>query len=139
MSEVPFQFERLDHLVLRTSDVDRLVKFYTGLGCRVVREVDTIGLVQLAAGASMLDIVFAEDGAGERQPNLDHYALRVSPFDAEAILAFCASRQIPAQAPDFLLLGADGYGPAVYIEDPDGNRVELKGPQEKPRPDDHAG
>ena len=138
MTEVPFQLERLDHLVLRTPDVDRLVEFYCSLGCRVVREVDAIQLVQLDAGTSMLDIVFAEQAAADPARNLDHFALRVAPFDRAAILAFCAARGIPAEAPDFLLLGADGFGPAIYIEDPDGNRVELKGPPVKPRPDQEA-
>lgn len=133
MSEVPFQFERIDHLVLRTPNVDRLVSFYCGLGCRVVRKVETMQLVQLAAGASMIDIIFAEASSGD--PNLDHFALRVSPFDADEILAFCSAAGIPARVPDTVLLGADGFGPAVYIEDPDGNRLELKGPPIKPRPD----
>ena len=135
MPEVPFQFERIDHLVLRTENVERLVDFYSGLGCRVVREVESIGLVQLAAGASMIDILQAERQAGAANPNLDHFALRVSPFDAEQILEFCRAKDVPAEAPEFLLLGADGYGPAVYIEDPDGNRLELKGPPVEPRPD----
>ena len=50
-----------------------------------------------------------------------------------------AANDIEADAPDFLLLGADGYGPAIYIRDPDGNRLELKGPPEKPRPDSDTG
>ena len=140
--ESPFQLERLDHLVLRTRDVDRLVSFYCGLGCRRVREIESLPLVQLAAGASMIDIlgVDGEPGeAGEAGRNLDHFALRISPFDPDAILAFCAANDIEADAPDFLLLGADGYGPAIYIRDPDGNRLELKGPPEKPRPDSDTG
>jgi glyoxylase I family protein len=135
MSEIPFQFERIDHLVLRTKNVDRLVNFYCGLGCRVVREVEKIQLVQLAAGESMIDIVFAGEKSGAPERNLDHFALRISPFDAEAIVAFCQKKGIPAEAPEFLLLGADGFGPAVYIEDPDGNRLELKGPPQEARPD----
>ncbi len=135
MAEVPFQFERLDHLVLRTSDLERLVDFYCGLGCKVVREVETVGLVQLAAGESMIDIVRAEREQSPGGPNLDHFAIRVAPFDKEAILEYCRTNDIPAEAPDFLLLGADGIGPAVYIEDPDGNRLELKGPPVEPRPD----
>ena len=136
MSERPaFELERLDHLVLRTNDAQRLIDFYCGLGCRVVRQVERMNLTQLAAGASMIDIIGTEVSDAETGRNLDHFALRVSPFDSEAILEYCAANGIPAEAPDFLLLGADGYGPAVYIEDPDGNRVELKGPPEKPRPD----
>lgn len=136
MSEIPpFRLERLDHLVLRTTDVERLVSFYGMLGGRVVRKVDGMNLVQMAVGSSMLDIVEGSEPPAADGRNLDHFALRVEPFDREAILAWCGARNIPAEAPEFLLLGADGIGPAVYIEDPDGNRVELKGPPRQPRPD----
>jgi hypothetical protein len=79
----------------------------------------------------MLDIVTATTDSApgsEDHRNLDHFAVRVDPFDEAAILAFCDERHIPAQAMPVPIFGADGLGPAVYIEDPDGNRVELKGP-----------
>ena len=132
--ERTFELERLDHLVLRTNDPERLIGFYRGLGCSVVRRIERMDLTQLAAGASMIDIIGTDVSGATDGRNLDHFALRVAPFDREAILEYCAANGIPAEAPEPLLLGADGYGPAVYIEDPDGNRVELKGPPEKPRP-----
>jgi hypothetical protein len=60
--------------------------------------------------------------------------LRIEPYDDERIRSFCRERGIEIEIPEQLLLGADGFGPAVYLKDPDGNRVELKGPPEKPRP-----
>ncbi len=136
MTKAPFELQRLDHLVLRTRDVERLVSFYERLGCSVVRRIDAMNMAQLAAGGSMIDIVEAPDGATPGDgANLDHFALRVDPFDRDAILGFCAELGVPAQAMEQPLLGADGFGPAVYTEDPDGNRVELKGPPERPRPD----
>lgn len=126
--DAPFSLLRLDHLVLRTTDVPRLVAFYRMLGCNEVRRIEALNMTQLRAGSSMLDIVGADDspqdGPGR---NLDHFAIRVEPFDLEGILAFCRARGIDA-TPMERLLGADGYGPAVYLRDPDGNRVELKGP-----------
>jgi len=130
---MPFSLRRLDHLVLRTGDVDRLVSFYRGLGCSVVRKVERANLTQLAAGESMIDIIGSDAAPTDR--NLDHFALRVDPFDRTRILEFCRERNIEVETPEQLLLGADGYGPAVYLRDPDGNRVELKGPPERPRPD----
>jgi catechol 2,3-dioxygenase-like lactoylglutathione lyase family enzyme len=129
MSESPFRIERLDHLVLRTKDLERMVAFYELLGGAVERRVEKLGMVQLRIGASMVDLVKADgaDAAGDAR-NLDHFALRISPFVEEDILAFCRAHGIEAQTLPFPLLGADGYGPAVYIRDPDGNRVELKGP-----------
>jgi glyoxylase I family protein len=99
----------------------------------VVRKVERVNLTQLAAGESMIDIIGSESAPADR--NLDHFALRVDPFDRARILEFCRERNIEVETPEQLLLGADGYGPAVYLRDPDGNRVELKGPPERPRPD----
>lgn len=129
----PFTLARLDHLVLRTANVDRLVSFYAALGCTVVREVARMNMVQLAAGESMIDIIGQDAAPADR--NLDHFALRIEPWDRERILAFCRAQDIEVETPEQLLLGADGYGPAVYLRDPDGNRVELKGPPERPRPE----
>jgi catechol-2,3-dioxygenase len=129
----PFRLQHLDHLVLRTGDVGRLVKFYRLLGCTIVREVQSMGMVQLRSGESMIDIVHSDglSEADERGRNLDHFALRVEPFVESEILAFCADNQIEAEPMANLLLGADGYGPAVYLRDPDGNKVELKGPPQE--------
>ncbi len=146
MAQRPFEIQRLDHLVLRTRDIERLVAFYEGLGCTIVRKLDAMSMCQMRAGDSMIDIVSiapdpaaadsaapdsaAPDSAAgaEQGRNLDHFAIRVEPFDESAILAYCAAHAIESQAMPMSLLGADGYGPAIYIKDPDGNRVELKGP-----------
>ena len=149
MSERTFEMLNLDHIVLRTRDLPRLRDFYLELGCSVERDrVSDLGMIQLRIGASMLDIVDVHGPTGQSgsngsateggldHRNLDHYAVRVEPYDEAAILDFCKARGIQAEAPSFPLLGADGYGPAVYITDPDGNRVELKGP---PNPQHPAG
>ncbi len=141
MAKRPFEIQRLDHLVLRTRDIERLVTFYEGLGCSVVRKLDAMSMCQMRAGDSMIDIVSiasdpaAPDSAAPDPPasadqgrNLDHFAIRVEPFDESRILAYCEAHAIESQPMPMSLLGADGYGPAIYIKDPDGNRVELKGP-----------
>jgi catechol 2,3-dioxygenase-like lactoylglutathione lyase family enzyme len=139
MSNRPFNVLHLDHIVLRTTNVPRLRRFYEQLGCSVVRDTGPeAGLVQLRLGASMLDLVdvagrigrLGDSGAppGQDGRNVDHFAVRIEPFDKERILAFCEAHGIKARAMPEPLLGADGYGPAVYITDPDGNRLELKGP-----------
>jgi len=137
MPRAPFQIHRLDHLVLRTADLPRLVDFYVKLGCRIERDrTDEMGMVQLRLGVSMLDIVDVNFGGtrGARSPapdterNLDHFAVRIEPFERDTILEFCRSNGIEATPMAQPLFGADGMGPAVYLKDPDGNRVELKGP-----------
>ncbi len=145
MSNPPFRLQQLDHVVLRSADPQRLAAFYRRLGCTPVRTLEDAGLLQLRAGSSIIDILdtagsIARD-AGASAPgadgprNLDHFALRVEPFDADAIERFCADNDIEFQRPHQPLLGADGFGPAVYLQDPDGNRVELKGPPLRPPPD----
>ena len=131
----------LDHLVLRVVDLDRMLRFYCdALGCRVERRLDDIGLVQLRAGAALIDLVPVDGklgGQGGAAPgregrNLDHFCLRVEPFDADAIRAHLAAHGIAA-GPLERRYGAEGDGPSIYVTDPEGNVVELKGPP------DHAG
>ena len=84
----------IDHLVLRVVDLDAMLRFYgEALGCPIERRQDSIGLVQLRAGSSLIDLV-PVDGklgrAGGAAPgpegrNLDHFCLRVDPFDEAAI------------------------------------------------------
>jgi len=126
----------IDHLVLRVVDLPAMLRFYCdGLGCHVERRQDEIGLIQLRAGRSMLDLVTLDGklgragGAapGKQGHNLDHLCLRVEPFDEAAIRAHLASLDIEA-GPTESRYGAEGEGPSIYLSDPQGNVVELKGP-----------
>ena len=126
----------IDHVVLRVVDLERMLAFYCeALGCTVERRQDAIGLVQLRAGRSLIDLV-PVDGklgrAGGAAPgregrNLDHLCLRVDPFDAAAIAAFLKAKGIEC-GPVESRYGAQGEGPSIYVSDPEGNVVELKGP-----------
>jgi len=129
----------LDHLVLRVSDLERMLAFYCGaLGCSVERRVDGLGLVQLRAGRSIVDLVPVDGelgragGAapGKEGRNLDHFCLRVEPFDETEIRRHLAAHGIEA-GPLASRYGAEGAGPSLYVTDPEGNVVELKGPPER--------
>jgi glyoxylase I family protein len=132
----PIQLSEIDHLVLRVVDLDATLAFYCGvLGCSVERREDAIGLVQLRAGRSLVDLV-PVDGklgrAGGAAPgregrNLDHFCFRVEPFDEAAIRGQLAAHGVAA-GPTEPRVGAQGEGPSIYITDPEGNVVELKGP-----------
>ena len=125
----------LDHLVLRVADLDRAIQFYGEvLGCHVERRLDEPKLVQLRAGSSMIDLVpagaapqSAEAAAGR---NLDHFAVRIGTFDFPALTAHLRKHGIEAGEVR-RRYGAEGYGSSLYITDPDGNVVELKGPPEQ--------
>lgn len=126
-----FHVERIDHVVLRVRNLDGMVRFYEqALGFKVERTIDRLKLVQMRAGASMLDLI-----EHDRPPNLptdaggnmDHLAFRVEPFDRDAI----AARLEPLGATvgeAVQRYGAEGTGPSVYFHDPEGNQIELKGP-----------
>jgi glyoxylase I family protein len=126
----------LDHLVLRVSDASRMTRFYCDvLGCKVERQRQELGLIQLRAGQSLIDLVTidgelgAKGGAapGSEGRNMDHFCLRVEPFDQLAVIAHLIKHGVvPGETKQ--RYGADGTGPSIYISDPEGNTVELKGP-----------
>jgi len=126
----------IDHIVLRVSDVERMLRFYRDvLNCAVERRRDEIGLIQLRAGRSMIDLVPVDGrlgragGAapGREARNLDHFCVRVDPFDEVAIRAYLAEHGVATDNVE-RRFGAEGLGPSLYIADPEGNVVELKGP-----------
>jgi catechol 2,3-dioxygenase-like lactoylglutathione lyase family enzyme len=126
----------IDHIVLRVRDLDRMIAFYTGvLGCTIERRQDEIGLVQLRAGSSLVDLVPVDGklgrmgGAapGKEGRNVDHFCFRVEDFDAEALTAELVAAGVAA-GPVESRYGAEGEGPSIYVNDPEGNTVELKGP-----------
>jgi glyoxylase I family protein len=130
------RIREIDHLVLRVVDLDRMLRFYCGvLGCTIERRQDSIGLVQLRAGRSLVDLVPVSGqlgmsgGAppGKEGRNLDHFCFRVEPFEEKAIRRHLAAHDIEA-GPLASRNGAEGEGPSIYISDPEGNVVELKGP-----------
>ncbi|KQY90554.1 VOC family protein [Pelomonas sp. Root1444] len=130
------KLQGIDHLVLRVVDLDRMVRFYVDtLGCSVERRQDAIGLVQLRAGRSLIDLVPVDGklgrmgGAapGAEGRNLDHFCLRVDPFDEAALRAHLAAHGVDAGKTESRY-GAEGEGPSIYLSDPEGNVVELKGP-----------
>jgi glyoxylase I family protein len=121
-----FHVERIDHVVLRVRDLPRMVAFYEqALGFQVERRLDRINLVQMRAGASMLDLILGE--RPERGANMDHVCFRIEPFDRAAV----AARLLPlgvTVGETAERYGAEGTGSSVYFHDPEGNQIELKGP-----------
>jgi len=130
----------LDHVVLRVRDLERALRFYRdALGFPVERRLDEFGLVQLRVGTSLIDLIPVDSPLGRAggdepmagAPNMDHFALTLSAFDEEAIRAHLAGFEVEVEETR-RLYGAEGFGPSIYLRDPDGNRVELKGPADSP-------
>lgn len=133
---IPFTLRQIDHVVLRIRDLQASLRFYCDvLGCSVDKRQESIGLIQVRAGSSLIDLVPLDGVLGKRGGaapgvegrNLDHFALQIAPFDEEKIRAHLAANGIEV-VESGERYGAQGSGPSVYILDPDGNTVELKGP-----------
>jgi glyoxylase I family protein len=130
------RIREIDHLVLRVVDLDRMLRFYCGaLGCMLERRQDEIGLIQLRAGRSIIDLVTVDgklgraggSAPGKDARNLDHFCLRIEPFDEPSIRRQLESLGIEV-GPVASRNGAEGEGPSIYVTDPEANVVELKGP-----------
>ncbi|MCX7363327.1 MAG: VOC family protein [Alphaproteobacteria bacterium] len=121
-----FHVERIDHVVIRVRDLAAMVRFYEqALGFRVERTIDRLNLVQMRAGASMLDLIQGERPADGG--NMDHLCFRIAPFDRDAISSHLSPLGIEiGEAVE--RYGAEGTGLSVYFDDPEGNQIELKGP-----------
>ena len=133
---IPFSLQRLDHVVLRVRDVAAMQAFYCDvLGCTVEKRQEAIGLLQLRAGDSLIDLVDVDGklgrmgGAapGTEGRNMDHLCLQVLPFDRDVIVAHLQAHGV--ELGEFgSRYGAMGEGPSQYLSDPEGNVVELTGP-----------
>jgi glyoxylase I family protein len=128
--------KQLDHVVLRVTDLAAMMHFYTEvIGCPVEKIQENLGLYQLRAGSSLIDLVPIDGPLGQKGGaapgiegrNLDHFCLQVEPFDADSIIAHLRTHGFDP-APVASRYGAKGQGPSIYVDDPEGNVLELKGP-----------
>ena len=128
--------KQLDHLVLRVTDLAAMLRFYTEvIGCPVEKIQENLGLYQLRAGGSLIDLVPVDGPLGQKGGaapgiegrNMDHFCLQVEPFDADSIIAHLRGHGFDP-APVASRYGAKGQGPSIYVNDPEGNVLELKGP-----------
>jgi glyoxylase I family protein len=130
----PFKISGIDHVVLRVRDLPRSLGFYRDvLGCTLEREQPELGLTQLRAGRCLIDLVTADGPLGGRRgtpdragANLEHFCLSIAPFEESALSTHLAALGVSVHEPGSRY-GAEGEGRSLYIEDPDGNRLELTG------------
>jgi glyoxylase I family protein len=133
---VLFNIKHIDHLVIRVTNLQAMLDFYTNIiGCSMEKSQEDLGLYQLRAGNSLIDFVPVDGplgklgGAapGSEGRNLDHFCLRIEPFDGDRILEYLRNRGAEPGKVEFRY-GAEGDGPSTYVTDPEGNVIELKGP-----------
>jgi glyoxylase I family protein len=124
---IPLKVAELDHVVLRCRDQRKMLDFYTQvLGLAEERRLDQIGLIQLRAGASMLDLVPATEPRIESALNVDHFCFGIDAADLNQVLRYLRDHSVEVLGEPATRYGARGMGQSVYIRDPEGNTVELK-------------
>ena len=132
----PVEVLGLDHVVLRVADIEASLDWYRRvLGCTLERQMESFGLYQLRLGTNLIDLVPVASKAGRpgggapgrTKRNMDHFAVRLAAFDETKLRRYLKRRGIDA-GETARRYGADGHGPSLYLTDPDGNTVELKGP-----------
>lgn len=124
----------IDHLNLRVADLDRALRFYTGVvGLREVRRRTapdgSVSLLALRAGNC---IVFLQPSPGYRPPEehgrsgLDHYSLEIEASDPAGLAVWLRAQGVEIVEGPVQRSGAHGEGTSIYVHDPDGHRIELK-------------
>ncbi len=129
----------LDHIVLRVKNIERSIRWYKRvLGCEEERRLPELGLHQLRVGNALIDLVDVASASGKaggaapgaKRRNMDHFAVQLRRFDEQALRLYLRRRGVKPGKVE-RRYGANGHGPSMYITDPDGNTVELKGPPDR--------
>ena len=125
--ERPLRVRELDHVVVRCADQARTLDFYTRvLGLTEERRLDVIGLIQLRAGSSLVDLVPADAPPAFEQRNVDHFCLGIDADDMQDVVRWLEAEGVSMLGEPTERYGARGSGPSLYVNDPEGNVVELK-------------
>ncbi|SRR5579875_67083 len=124
---IPFVVAELDHIVLRCRQQDRMLDFYTRvLGLKEERRIPQIGLIQLRAGASMVDLVPTCEPRMENALNVDHFCLGIETDDLNLAINYLRANGTEVIGEPAARYGARGIGKSIYARDPEGNVIELK-------------
>ena len=125
----------IDHIVLRTTKLKEMLEFYTNiLSCTIERETpEDTGLTQLRAGSSLIDLVVVNSRLGaigggapsKTERNVDHFCLQIKLIPEQDIINYLKKSGV--EVGEFSSrYGAQGEGNSIYIQDPEGNGVELR-------------
>lgn len=119
-----FKVTGIDHLVLRSNNIEKMVNFYVNiLGFSIEKINEDIGITHFRMGDHLLDLLKVTEKPS-KEKNLEHFCLRILPFDYESLKHYFQQHNI-----ELLRYGkrysAQGMGDSFYIKDPDGNEIEF--------------
>jgi glyoxylase I family protein len=125
--ELPLRIAEIDHVVFRCRDQNKMLDFYTRLlGLAEERRLEHIGLIQLRAGRSMIDLIPAQSAHEATHLNVDHVCLGIEAADISAVVRYLKEHAIEVIGEVATRYGARGMGLSIYVRDPEGNVIELK-------------
>ena len=125
--EIPLKVAEIDHVVLRCRDQQsRLRLLHAHLGLSEERRIEQIGLIELRAGRSMIDLVPATGPRVETGLNVDHVCIGIEARDLNEVAAYLRGQAVEVMGEPAMRYGAHGAGLSIYVRDPEGNTVELK-------------
>ena len=131
----PFSLEGIDHILLLVDNMATARAFYeTVLGCRFEEALPQYGMAMLRAGAALINLVDISTPAGAWAlpgvaggRNLDHFCIALGSHDEAALRRHLAAHGTEIVEESFHA-GARGESLSLYVRDPSGNVIELKGP-----------
>lgn len=134
----PINILRFDHVVFRVRDIARSMRFYEDvLGAHLDKSDERLGLYHMKLGDAMIDLISVDGQLGgavgtkeinQKTRNVEHVCLRIEPFDEAGIKDHLDRHHVKYEPAVEQNYGNEGVGPSLYLEDPDGNVIELKGP-----------
>lgn len=121
-----------DHTNWRIRDLEATLGFY-----RDVLGFEPFGIEEYERGERPLVSVRVTENfilhfvpdvefEGAKESGYDHLALVVEETSLEDLVAYFGDRGIAVERTFESIIGAKGEGPALYVRDPDGYRIELK-------------
>src|SRR5262245_60653033 len=95
---VPVEFDGIDHVVLRVTDIERSLRFYVDvLGMSLERILTSINLYQLRCGRNLIDLIALPPGSSlpeREQRGVDHVCLNIR-GDIDAIVESLRGHGVP--------------------------------------------
>ena len=117
------KIQGIDHIVLRTNQIDRMQTFYCEvLGCQVAKINEAVGLVHLRAGDQLIDLLRVKHPSAGK--NLEHFCLRIQSFNYPDLQKYFHRHGIEPLRYGNRYSGL-GQGYSFYVSDPDGNEIEF--------------